>query len=562
MTGARLLAALLACASSLALAQTASVVLRWSAVEGAQRYDLQIAKDPAFEQRVLEKSLPTPGFRWEKLPAEQFYWRVRSVDAEGRAGLWSAAQTIARANAPPSPLAPDDGAKLAWDGERPEVELRFESSPVFKAFIVEVAGDASFSGARTFETSAPSLALPLTQTGALRERVRGVDLEGRTSEPSPARQLRVTPGAPRTRPVAKPTWAPAAPLTLSWLPAGGAQKYEVELQGRGKPLARKTTAGTELTFTPPGPGPYRWRVVAVDAVGTRGDWTDWLTFELRLGPPELVTPADAQQLARAAAPSAHLRWKPVAGAESYRVEVVALDGRLVRGEQTRAVELPLGLELPPGTYRWTVHALDAGLQPSSSAPARTFVVHDAPLAPPQQASAGAAGGPAAPDAVERRWTAGAQLGWFTNFGSLTSPSLALVAAYRTPYARERLLVSARLAVHGGGRALPPLPVSQEVWQSSAQVVPLSVLGLYEHPLDGFLVHGGLGPTLSWVRVTLGPEVQMGPVLGAQAVAGGARAWGIGDVFAELSYLYAPFASDTLKVRAGGFTLSAGYRVRL
>jgi hypothetical protein len=93
MRGSVAILALLVAAGAGAEEPAGRVVLRWQAVPGAASYDLQIAKDGAFTERELEARVQLPGFRLEP-PAARRYWRVRSVDAEGRPGPWSRAKTI------------------------------------------------------------------------------------------------------------------------------------------------------------------------------------------------------------------------------------------------------------------------------------------------------------------------------------------------------------------------------------------------------------------------------------------------------------------------------------
>jgi hypothetical protein len=89
-----ILALLAAAGASRAEEPAGRVVLRWQAVPEAASYDLQIAKDDAFTARELEARVQLNGFRLEPPPEARRFWRVRSVDAEGRPGPWSRAKTI------------------------------------------------------------------------------------------------------------------------------------------------------------------------------------------------------------------------------------------------------------------------------------------------------------------------------------------------------------------------------------------------------------------------------------------------------------------------------------
>ena len=93
-------------------AQSARIVLRWKDVPGAKGYELQIAKDAAFVEVVLQTRVPTPAYRWEQLPSVTHWWRVRSFDAEGRASEWSQPRTVALESTVPIPKLPLLALKL------------------------------------------------------------------------------------------------------------------------------------------------------------------------------------------------------------------------------------------------------------------------------------------------------------------------------------------------------------------------------------------------------------------------------------------------------------------
>ncbi len=84
----------------------ARVVLRWAPVQGAAGYDLQVSAEPSFATRELELRVALAGYRMGPPPAARRYWRVRSVDADGRAGPWSPTKTIEPSRNAPEPPPP------------------------------------------------------------------------------------------------------------------------------------------------------------------------------------------------------------------------------------------------------------------------------------------------------------------------------------------------------------------------------------------------------------------------------------------------------------------------
>lgn len=84
----------------------ARVVLRWQAVPGAAGYELQVATDRGFAHRELDQRVQVAGYRLGPPPESPRYWRVRTVDADGRPGPWSSVKVIEPRRAEPEAAAP------------------------------------------------------------------------------------------------------------------------------------------------------------------------------------------------------------------------------------------------------------------------------------------------------------------------------------------------------------------------------------------------------------------------------------------------------------------------
>jgi hypothetical protein len=99
------LAALLVTGSTVRAEEGAGrVVLRWKAIPGAAAYDLQVSRDAPFSQPELDVRVELAGHRLGSPPEDgRRFWRVRSVDADGRPGPWSETKVIDPL--PRSPLA-------------------------------------------------------------------------------------------------------------------------------------------------------------------------------------------------------------------------------------------------------------------------------------------------------------------------------------------------------------------------------------------------------------------------------------------------------------------------
>lgn len=71
-----------------------ALVLRWRAAEGEARYELQLARDAGFSDIVASVVLPRAEATLARPPAGVYYLRARTVEADGAAGPYGAAQRI------------------------------------------------------------------------------------------------------------------------------------------------------------------------------------------------------------------------------------------------------------------------------------------------------------------------------------------------------------------------------------------------------------------------------------------------------------------------------------
>jgi hypothetical protein len=96
-----------------------TVAFAWAAVPGAASYELAVAGDAGFAGEVALHPADEPASAHPQAPG-QYWWRVRSVDAAGRPGPWSA--PVAYRVEPPGPVPSmqDDGKTLqvGWPADR------------------------------------------------------------------------------------------------------------------------------------------------------------------------------------------------------------------------------------------------------------------------------------------------------------------------------------------------------------------------------------------------------------------------------------------------------------
>ncbi|MBI3715324.1 MAG: FecR domain-containing protein [Betaproteobacteria bacterium] len=92
----------------------------WAAVDAARAYHFQIARDQAFTAKIIDDPAIVETHYQSKipLPPGNFWWRVASVGASGRAGAFSAPQAFLVANnlRLEKPQVEGSSVTLRWDG--------------------------------------------------------------------------------------------------------------------------------------------------------------------------------------------------------------------------------------------------------------------------------------------------------------------------------------------------------------------------------------------------------------------------------------------------------------
>lgn len=351
------------------------MVLRWKAAPGVSGYQVQIAKETAFSQIVLDERVKDPVLKWESLPSTTFYWRVRSFDSEGRASEWSAPRQIAPATGPPVLKSPEDGAVVTCAPE--PITFTLETSSVLKEYQVEVSPDGRFAPGDTMvlKAATPELRGPLP-LGTVSWRAKGIDLTGRDTEASPPRKLVVRIAAPKPKPT---TDVPAgtASVTLAWAASPCARRYVVEASHDGAEKAVIEAADVSTSFKPAGLGEYRFRVAARDDKGNQSEWSAESSFRVRMPGP--VGKGEAVGATGPNGAEVELSWTAPAEAAGYLVEVARNDA-FVQPLTFNTHALNHKAVLAPGRYLWRVSARDATGHFTFPSEPRGFVVGE--VAPP------------------------------------------------------------------------------------------------------------------------------------------------------------------------------------
>lgn len=159
----------------------AGTSVQWPAVANADRYLLQLATDPAFEQSVRQYELDQPrGELGAALLPGRYYWRVSAESAGGRASESSQTATlIVKGPQPPTP-APFELHDL--------IVLRWATMQSVESYELDLRGvDDDATVIADTQTEKTIAALPLPKPGDYRIRLRAIyanDQAGPWSEPT------------------------------------------------------------------------------------------------------------------------------------------------------------------------------------------------------------------------------------------------------------------------------------------------------------------------------------------------------------------------------------------
>jgi hypothetical protein len=174
----------------------------------------------------------------------------------------------------------------------------------------------------------------------------------------------VTPPAPAPAAPAL-TGATANPVTFDWEDVAGATSYELQvddLSSFGLPhVFDGTSTVSQLAAGTLPDGTWFWRVRAINAEGTPGEWSETRTLTLQETPPPPLDVPLAPSLISptgSATQPFSFDWSDVDGAAWYTIEVRDAAGTLVWAATSTPSEL-LTNSLPTGTLSWRVRAFNA-----------------------------------------------------------------------------------------------------------------------------------------------------------------------------------------------------------
>jgi hypothetical protein len=552
-------------------APSRAIVLRWEAIPGIKAYIIEIAEDREFKNIVVKKRVPHNYYRWT-LTHRTYYWRVRSVDADGREGENSRVKIIGAVVAGPKPLAPKPDASIGWGAAAPKIALKWVGSDLLARYNVTIAKDAAFTqDVTTHEVKGkPQLVYRPPEPGNFHWRVTGVDLNGRPTEPSEGRSFTVVIKAPdpiRPQQDEAYTWKEdQLKINLTWSKRP-ALKYEIQLARDPKfkkKAARIKSPKPSAVFQPETMGTLYWRVRCLKP---KCPWSRPLSFSIAPATPALLSPPEGETTQfRGESASVELSWQAVPKATAYLVEVTTKSEPL-RVEGT-SVKLK---DLAAGSYTWKVRAVVSPDIQSEASPPRTFeLTREAPKPPPPKiVKKVVVKKPKVvkppPEPTRMAIHVGPRVAFFYNLGEVQTARFGAEFGYRPPWWNRRLGI-----ILSAGYYTATASASDQNGTSAdsrLHAVPVGLVGVFYFPTGSLDPYLGGGMSLDVIRssVSLPTHSDLGRTdleIGFVAVAGAEMTLGPGAAFLEVRYALTTKSDGLIETDPGGLTAGAGYRIRL
>lgn len=339
-----------------------SVMLNWSAVATAVRYELQRRTASTAWQTVANGGALSASLTGLAAGAHQF--QVRACSSATVCGAWSTVLNVDVVYAPTAvpvltapPSSTNGNFGLSWTASATATRYELERSSASAAFSALYSGpDRAYS-----ESALPQ--------GSYSYRVRACNVAGCSGYSATA-----SVAVGDVPAISAPASSYSGQYTLSWTAVAGSSRYELQEQiGAGSfgPLQNSS----QLTHTTPGraPGTYTYRVRACSNTSCGAYSSAVSVSVLTLGQASLSGPASTS------VPLFDLSWSPVTGAAQYRLESAAPGSSWIT-EYVGAMRTATVAASTNGTHRYRVRACAGSNCGSDSAVLNVFV--DIPPPPP------------------------------------------------------------------------------------------------------------------------------------------------------------------------------------
>jgi len=262
-----------------------SVTFKWLKVADAVKYHLQIATESEFKTLIIDKKdIKDTEFIAENLEFRRYWFRLRSIAADGYAGLWS--DPLGFTILPPPPAPPLEKPAVGKD----EITIRWRDLGKGIHYEFQMAKDGDFQQIlHEQKVEKPEITLPKPkEIGTYYVRTKAIDPDGYAGDFSAPQSFEIKPPPPPIPVLNKPEvrWQE---VYISWPDLGKDIRYHFQLSEDPefqKLLFEKKLDKPEVVFPKPTQiGEYYVRAKAIDAAGRAGDYSLPQTFKLTHGIP-------------------------------------------------------------------------------------------------------------------------------------------------------------------------------------------------------------------------------------------------------------------------------------
>ena len=337
--------------------------LKWNAVSGAAKYEVYRARskdgDYIKYSTVTGTSYTNTSYIED---GNTYYYKVRALDANGRAGAWSSIVSVTYKQTLPAPTV--TGGNDAQG--RPTLKWNAVSGAAKYEVYRARSKDGDYIKYSTVTGTSYTNTSYIEDGNTYYYKVRALDANGTAGAWSSI--VSVTYRAASTGTLSAPSVtggndAQGRP-TLTWNAVTGAAKYEV-YRARSKDgdyIKYSTVTGTSYTNTSyiESGNTYYYKVRALKSDGTAGAWSSIVSVTYRAASTGTL-PAPAVTGGNDAQGRPTLTWKAVTGAAKYEVyRARSKDGTYTKYSTTTGTAYTNSSYLTSGaTYYYKVRALDA-----------------------------------------------------------------------------------------------------------------------------------------------------------------------------------------------------------
>jgi hypothetical protein len=363
----------------------APVGFGWQAVDSAVTFEL--ARDRGFGDVVSRQVVKGTGSSANLGPGI-YYWRVRGKNSDGTEAYSPVYNVTVLSGIEVQLYGPVNGTEFDYTDREADVQFSWNSSGPVKNYQLQIASNAGFSGASSFNTRSTGYSARLGE-GNYYWRVTATSQLDDSQITSDTRNFRISKltraeppvlAAPANNAEILDVMARQRGLSFQWL-SKGSRNCLLEVSsspGMGSPLISQTASGNFATVKRDfAPGRYFWRVTIPDE---KAGNVSSAVGSFRITQPEAVrlsNPGQGEKFSLAAmSGGARFSWQGPSGA-SYRLRIARDPGmgsiRLERNLAGTAYSVS-GLEA--GDYFWQVSLFVEGEKLSDSEIGRFSVIRE------------------------------------------------------------------------------------------------------------------------------------------------------------------------------------------